>query len=208
MNTSFHDDNLSYYSKTSLSKENQMRLPLPLLSSLLLAACSAIVPSTAARLAALDPLTADPAAIELVVILPPGLAVSPGTAELKLGATRGKEQLGETFRLKDRPVASGIALPPGATARHFALAAQDAQRMREVQAEIAAWKREGNAQGSFGLGIGGCAIGSGPAPDARGSVLIRTAPDAPFLPLIADGRLSDLLGAETLAAIKSCQGAE
>jgi hypothetical protein len=185
-----------------------MRLPVPLLASLALAACSAIVPSTAARLAALDPLTADPAAIELVVILPPGLAISPGTAELKLGATRGKEQLGETFRLEDRPVVTGIALPPGATARHFALAQPDVQRMRAVQADIAEWKREGAAQGSLGLGIGGCAIGNGPAQDARGSVLIRTAPDAPFLPLIADGRLSDLLGAETLAAIKPCQGAE
>lgn len=185
-----------------------MRPSLALLASLALAACSAIVPSTAARLAAFDPLTADPAVIELVVILPPGLAISPGTAELKLGASRGKEQMGETFRLVDRPVASGIVLPEGASARHFALAEPDVQRMRAVQADIAEWKREGDAQGSLGLGIGGCAIGGGPAPDARGSVLIRMAKDAPFLPLIADGRLSDLLGAETLAAIKPCQGAE
>ena len=185
-----------------------MRPTPALLASLALAACSAIVPSTAARLATLDPLTADPAAIELVVILPPGLAISPGTAELKLGASRGTEQMGESFHLKDRPVASGIDLPKGATARHFALGGSDIARMRAMQAEIAAWKQEGNAKGSLGLGIGGCAIGAGPAPDARGSVLIRMAKDAPFLPLIADGRLSDLLGAETLATIKPCQGAE
>lgn len=185
-----------------------MRLPLACLTSLALAGCSAIVPSTAARLATVDPLTADPAAIELVVILPPGLAVSPGTAELKLGASRGTEQMGETFRMKDRPVTSGIALPQGATARHFALAEPDIARMRAVQAEISDWKRQGNAKGSLGLGIGGCAIGAGPAPDARGSVLIRMAKDAPFLPLIADGRLADLLGPETLAAIKPCTGAE
>lgn len=37
----------------------------------LLAACSAVAPATVARLASLDPLTADPAGIELVVILPP-----------------------------------------------------------------------------------------------------------------------------------------
>ncbi|MFZ1345406.1 MAG: hypothetical protein WAS32_00645, partial [Tabrizicola sp.] len=47
-------------------------------------ACTAIVPSTAARLASFDPLTANPAVIELVVILPPGLAVSPGSARLEL----------------------------------------------------------------------------------------------------------------------------
>ena len=185
-----------------------MRLPLACLVSLALAACSAIVPSTAARLAAFDPLTADPAAIELVVILPPGLAISPGTAELKLAASRGTEQLSESFSLQDRPVTTGIDLPEGASARHFALAEADIAKMRAVQAEIAGWKREGNATGSFGLGVAGCSTGAGPAPDARGSVLMRVAKDAPFLPLIADGRLADLLGAKTLAAIKPCTGAE
>jgi hypothetical protein len=185
-----------------------MRFTPAWLCSLALMACSSLVPSTAARLAALDPLTADPAAIELVVVLPPGLAISPGTAELKLGASRGSEQLGESFRLEDRAVASGINLPEGATARHFALAEPDIARMREVQAEIAEWKREGDAKGSLGLGIGGCGIGAGPSPDARGSVLIRVAKDGPFLPLIADARLADLLGAKTLAAIKPCKGAE
>lgn len=53
--------------------------PTPaLLAGLALAACSAILPSTAARLATLDPLTADPAAIELVVILPPALRSARG----------------------------------------------------------------------------------------------------------------------------------
>lgn len=185
-----------------------MRFTPAWLGSLALMACSSMVPSTAARLATLDPLTADPATIELVVILPPGLAISPGTAVLKLGASRGAEDLDESFKLEDRPVVSGIDLPEGATARHFALAEPDITRMREVQAEISQWKREGDAKGSFGLGIGGCGIGAGPSPEARGSVLIRLAKDAPFLPLIADGRLADLLGAETLAAIKPCQGAE
>ncbi len=185
-----------------------MRLTPAWLASLALAACSAIVPSTAARLAAIDPLTADPAAIELVVILPPGLAISPGTAELRLGASRGKDQLAQSFRLEDRPVVPGIDLPEGATARQFALAEPEVAQMRALQARIGRWKQEGKAQGTFGLGIGGCAIGAGPAPEARGSVLIRLAKDAPFLPLIADGKLSDLLGAETLAAIKPCQGAE
>ena len=183
--------------------------PFPMLiAALALTACSAIVPSTAARLAALDPLTADPAALELVVVLPPGLAISPGTAELKLAASRGKEERSESFRLEDRPVVTGLDLPEGATARHFALAGPDVGRMRALQAEVAEWKREGDAKGSLGLGIGGCAIGEGPAPDARGSVLIRVAKDGPFLPLVADGRLVDLLGAKTLAAIKPCQGAE
>jgi len=39
-------------------------------------------------------------------------------------------------------------------------------------------------------------------------VLIRVREGGPFLPLIADGRLVDLLGAKVLAAIQPCQAAE
>jgi len=181
--------------------------PLALATSLALAACSAIVPSTAARLASFDPLTADPAAIELVVILPPGLAVSPGSAKLALSADRGAEQRSGSFQLADH-AAPGIVVPKGATARGFVIAEADVPRMRAMQAEIAGWKAIGAAKGSLGLGIGGCAIGNGPAPDATGSVLIRVREGGPFLPLIADGRLADLLGAKVLAAIQPCQAAE
>lgn len=173
-----------------------------------LSGCTALVPSSAARLARLDPLTADPAALELVVILPPGLAISPGSAKVELSAVRGTEHMGGSFQLADRAAPKGIDLPEAATARGFAIAEPDVARMRALQGEIAAWKREGEAKGSFGIGIGGCAVGAGPAPDATGSVLVRVENDGPFLPLIVDGKLADLLGAEVLAAIKPCQAAE
>ncbi|NJS38151.1 MAG: hypothetical protein HC783_03120 [Rhodobacteraceae bacterium] len=80
--------------------------------------------------------------------------------------------------------------------------------MRALQADIAQWKRAGGAKGSLGLGLGGCAIGTGPAPDAVGSVLIRLVDGGPFLPLIIEGKLADLLGPEVLAAIEPCKGAE
>jgi len=185
-----------------------IRLPLALAVSLALTACSAIVPSTAARLASFDPLTADPAAIELVVLLPPGLAVSPGSARLELSAVRGSEHRNGSFQLADRAVAPGLNAPTGATTRGFAIAKEDIPRMRALQAEIAGWKATGAAKGALGLGIGGCAIGDGPAPDAVGSVLIRVRKDGPYLPLIASGKLSDLLGAKVLAAIQPCQAAE
>jgi hypothetical protein len=185
-----------------------MKRTFPMALALLLSACASVVPGTAARLAAMDPLTADPAAIELVMILPRGLAVIPGSARLEFGAVRGDEALGGSFVLEDRPVTSTVALPDGATARGFALTAEDAERMRALQTEIAEWKREGAAKGSLGIGLGGCGMDGGPAPDAVGSVLIRTVEGGPFLPLIRDGKLADLLGAEVLAAIKPCKGAE
>ena len=178
-----------------------------ILAILALAGCTSLVPSTAARLATMDPLTADPAALELVVVLPPGLAVTPGSAKLELSADRGAEHKSGSFRLAERP-AAGVAISEGSSARGFAIAEADVPKMRALQAEIAAWKREGDAKVSLGMGLGGCAVDGGPAADARGSVLIRVQEGGPFLPLIADGKLSDLLGAQMLAAIKPCKGAE
>jgi hypothetical protein len=182
-------------------------IPAALLA-LALAACSAIVPSTAARLALVDPLTADPGDIELVVFLPPGLAVVQGSARLDLAATRGDESLKGTFTLADKGVEAGVVVPPGATAHGFRLAPADAANMRALQSRIAIWKREGQAEGSLGLGLGACAVGTGPAADARGTVLIRMTRGGPLLPLIRDGSLAELLGPEVLATIEPCKGAE
>jgi hypothetical protein len=181
---------------------------LPFALALLATACSAVVPSTAARLATMDPLTADPAALELVILLPPGLSIVPGSARLAFGATRGAETRSGSFALEDRPLPAGITPPTGATPLALALTEADADRMRALQADIAAWKREGGAKGTLGLGLGGCAIGAGPAPDAVGTVLIRLVDGGPFLPLIREGKLADLLGPEVLAAIEPCKGAE
>ncbi len=137
---------------------------LPFALALLATACSAVVPSTAARLAILDPLTADPAALELVILLPPGLSIIPGSARLAFGATRGAETLSGSFTLEDRPLPPGISPPSGATPLALALTPADANRMRALQEDIAVWKREGGARGSLSLGLGGCAIGAGPAP--------------------------------------------
>lgn len=179
-----------------------------LAACLALSSCSAIVPSTAARLGSLDPLTADPAAMEMVVLLPAGLAVIPGSAKLELSAERGSDHLAGSFQLTDQPVTSGFDLPPGVTARRFSLAEPDVGRMRELQDQIATWKGQGNAKGSLGLGVGACVIGQGPRADARGSVLIRVKEDGPLLPLIADASLADLLGPEVFKAIKPCNGGE
>jgi hypothetical protein len=180
----------------------------PALAFLLLAACGSVVPSTAARLATLDPLAADPSEIAVAVILPPGLAVSPGSARLELGARLGAEQLVESFVLKDSPAETGPEAPEGASSRIFTVSDIDAKRLRKVQEGIAALKRKGDASGHLSIGLAGCAVGSGPSVDATGSVLIRLRDDGPFLPLIRDGSLADLLGAEVLRSIQPCHRAE
>ena len=76
------------------------------------------------------------------------------------------------------------------------------------RAQITDWKAQGDAQGSLGIGLGACATGNGAAPDATGSVYIRLERGGDMLPLIADGRIADLIGADTLAAIGPCEGSK
>ncbi|MCB6179347.1 hypothetical protein LHP98_14580 [Rhodobacter sp. Har01] len=179
-----------------------MRLAAPL-SLLVLGACGALVPTTAARLAALDPLTADPAQIEVALVLPAGLQATPGTAVLDLTAMRGGQRLAERFTLSPRP-APGVGAPQGATVAGFGLAGADLQRLRDTQAVLAAWKGEGPASASLSVGIGGCTVDGGPAPEAEGAVLIRLSPAEAFRPLLGPAPLSGLLGPEALASLSPC----
>lgn len=179
-----------------------------LAGGLLVTACSSLVPATLARMQAMDPLTADPSAIEVALVLPPGLAVAPGSAVLNLGAVSGDARVEERFALKVTPAAiSGIDVPPGATASLFRLTPADARRMREVQGQIASWKAEDprGTTGSLSIGLGGCGIGAGPADDARASVLIRPEVDSPFLPLFRDVPVRQLIGPALFDAITPCE---
>jgi hypothetical protein len=198
-----------YLKTIKLNCQRRFVVPLrALVACLCLAACTSVVPRTAAQLAVTDPLTADPGVIELVVDLPPGLSVTPGSAVLQFGATRGQESLAGRFVLQDAAVPADFAIPEGGQARVYALTDKNAESMRALQAEIAEWKRKGPAQGRLSLGIGICAVGTGPAADAVGSALIRIKEGGPFLLLIREERLADLLGAKALAAIQPCNGAE
>ena len=190
-----------------------MLFPLSLARPLLLAAllglggCAAVVPQTAARLQALNPLTLDPSAVTVALILPAGMQIEPGTAVLILVAQRGDHKATETFVLAPREAAAVVA-PAGAIVAGFGVTAADAERMRLWQGRISDWKAKGAASGSISVGVGGCKLGDGPAPDATGAVLIRLSEEAAFQPLIRPTRLSALLGKTALAEMQPCDAAQ
>jgi hypothetical protein len=174
-------------------------------------ACSTLVPATAARLAALTPETADPAALSVAIVTPPGLRPVPGTARLILTAARTDTGATETIDaiLRDVPGnAAAFDALPGEALTFFALRADDIPAMRALQQRLTEWKAEApdGTRGSLSVGMAACAVGDGPAPDAVGSVFIRTEPDGSYLPLIARAPLAALIGAETLATIGPCLG--
>lgn len=181
----------------------------------LLAGCLAVVPSTAARLSAMDPLTADPAAVEVAVIVPPGVRAREGMAMLILDAHRGdgpaREEAREEITLQERAVNLGaLTVPEGAKVIAFRIPHADLARVRAVQRRVAVWKADTSVRGSgsFSVNVAFCAVGDGLAPDATFSVLIRTEAGAAFDPLIRNARLRNLRGAGVLDTLPPCEGAQ
>lgn len=173
-----------------------------LLSFVLLAGCTSLVPSTAARVSALSPVTADPGAIALAMTLPDGVGVQPDGATLFLGAARTDtgEQTGLTVTLARRSDAEFGEI--------FEIAPDDRAGFRAEQSRIAAWQAEAPdaTEGTLSMGLAPCREGAGPTASARGSVAVRFAADAPFRPLLRNAPLSRLAGEDDVASWPVCDG--
>lgn len=181
-----------------------MRFVHGLIPVLLAAGCGAVVPETAARLQALDPLRADPAALAVAVQLPAGMKVRPGAAVITIAASRGAERLAEALTLAPRS-AAGVAVPEGGSVAAFGLGPAEVAQMRAIQAQVGQWKAGGAAETSFGIGLEGCKLGDGPAPDAEGAILIRLEETGAFVPLIQPTQVAALVGEAALAAMPPCE---
>jgi hypothetical protein len=156
--------------------------------------CVWINPMTALQLATMDPLEADPSVMAVQLELPEGVAVVPGTAELRIAtqtaegeALDGRYLLvrsGDVWRVPD-------AVQPG---------------MRRDIAQARAWERADpdGTSGSFGAGFEPCAVGDGPAEDARFTMALQLEPGGAFLPLFDNVRLTNLYDAEFVEQLPTC----
>lgn len=178
---------------------------------LALAGCASMNPMTVLRLSQLDPLTADPNAIAVGLVLPKGLAVPPGGAKMVVtvqrddtGAKRSVEAV-----LQQSQAVTGIAVAEGQELRLFKLSAADATRLRAMQQEAALWQAEvpkGQRHGSFSVGAEGCLTAGALESDAEISILIRTEAGGDFLPLLSGVGLRQGLGDKAFDALGPCHG--
>ncbi|MCR9089326.1 MAG: hypothetical protein NXH97_21615 [Rhodobacteraceae bacterium] len=148
----------------------------------------------------LSPVTADPGAIAVALMLPDGAGVQPGGAQLFLGARR-----------TDTGAETGLSVAlarrsDGEVGEVFEIAPGDRAAFRAEQARIAAWQAEAPdaTKGTLSMAVAPCRVGTGPAPRARSSVAIRFAPDEPFSPLLRDVPLSRIANESDIAAWPPC----
>lgn len=154
---------------------------LPILSVLLLSACTSIVPTTVIRLNSLSPTTADPAGFAVDLSLPEGIDITPRSAVLSFSISRsdtGETQSGDFVLQREGSV--------------FRVAPQDLAALRALQATSRAGDADGAdaTTGAIGINLLPCIVDEGPVDNARVSVGLRLYEDGAFLPLVRNGRLS------------------
>jgi hypothetical protein len=192
-----------YYDNFYLSKVIPMILKpaLASLAALSLAACASVVPSGAARLSSVSPVTTDPADFAVLLQLPPGLAVRPGSPQMALSATRTDtgETSTATYVLEASP-------PDEAGNRTYRVAPGDYASLRAQQSLIALWKSENEraTSGSLSVGLEGCSLGAGPAPNATVSALVQAAPNQPFIQVLRDVSVAEIARAAGMEEIRPC----
>lgn len=170
-----------------------------LLVTLILSACSNLVPSTALRLNALSPIEADPADIAVAINLPEGLEIIPNSAQLMMAIRRsdtGEAREG-VFVLERVPAQLAV----------FRVATEDRDALRDLQATARHWKLENDdaSNGSLSVTLAPCKMGEGPAVDASASLSIRLTEGGAFLPLIQNGPVSAVVKPEQLRDMGPCE---
>ncbi|MEL6640268.1 MAG: hypothetical protein AAFP98_02965 [Pseudomonadota bacterium] len=168
---------------------------LPMFLSL--TACSALVPSTVVQLMSLSPLTADPEALAIQIVLPDSVGIVPNSAVLVLSNTFEGETTEGRFVLDQ----SGDV---------YRIAPNDVEPLRQLQATIRTQEeaQPDDNSGSLSVNAAPCLNTANASVEETVSVSIQAAKDGPFLPLFRDQPLSALFGQQDLVTWPTCPTAE
>ncbi|MCF6444492.1 hypothetical protein [Nereida sp. MMG025] len=167
---------------------------------LVLGACTSVVPSTAAKLGMVHPMTADPANFAVRLELPPRAGVMPNSAVLALTSARSDtgQSIERAYTLHESPTLDG--------ARIYKISRSDIEDMRKTQATVQQWEAENPSanKGSLSVALQGCIIGEGPQADDTVDVSLQIEPDGRFLPLIRNAKWRTVVAQTKLGTPEQC----
>lgn len=180
-----------------------------------LAGCASLSPIAAVRLAAFDPLAADPAGIAVAVKTSERLHVGVGNVILRLALEADDPALAfdETFRLAVSGVSAGSAFPDriekGEHVRIATVKEADRARLAGAQAKARAARETGNkGKGTLSVSVtGGCRTGPIDGQRTRLGTYMRTEREGAFFALTRGTRLAEAIGADKVAVIPECESA-
>jgi hypothetical protein len=178
-----------------------------------LTACASVNPVGLARLAALDPLSADPGQIAVAARLPLALKLRTGDLimVIRTDGVDGPDKIDETFLLEVAGAVAGdagvIVPEPGERLQTARIAPADIARLQATQSKARAIKAAGKHQGKGSLSVavkGGCKtaeLGEGPLVM---NLFMKTEESAGFYPVVSSFDLRKQFGNDLLAKLEPC----
>ena len=179
-----------------------------------LTACASVNPVGLARLAALDPLSADPAQIAVAARLPLALKLRTGDLimVIKTNVAEGPEKIDETFYLKVADAApgdAGVIVPEaGERLQTAKIAPADLTRLKATQSRARAIKAEGRNKGRGSLSVaakGGCKtaeLGEGPLVM---NLFMKTDESTGYYSIVSSFDLRKQFGDDLLVKLEPCR---
>lgn len=187
-------------------------LVLPV-ACLAVTACASVNPAALAKLASLDPLTADPSQIAVAARLPEALKLRTGDLMMvvKTNGADGPGKIDETFYLEVSEAEAGdagvIVPDDGERLQTARVAPQDIERLRATQAKASAMKAAGGAKGKGSLTVsakGGCRVAELPDGPLMLNIYMQTENNGDWFPVVNRLDVKRALGEEMLAKIPPC----
>jgi hypothetical protein len=179
-----------------------------------LSACASVNPAALAKLVALDPLTADPAAISVAARLPESLKLRDGDLVMKIeiDGTESGIRLKEEFKLDidDAPSnGAGTIVPgPGEVLQTARVTQADIERLKQVQAKGREHKAKSTKKDEGSLSIlitGGCKSADIPTGALPVSIYLKTDAEVGYYPVFSGLDLRRQLGEKVIGAIVACE---
>jgi hypothetical protein len=179
-----------------------------------LVACASVNPIGLAKLAALDPLSADPAQIKVAARLPEALKLRTGDLimVIKTNDLEDANKIDQTFYLEVNDAKAGdagVIIPEDyerlQTAR---IAPQDIDRLRAAQAKAKALKAMGGSKGTGSMTVaikGGCKASEPANAPLTMNLYMTTESAGDWFPVVSNFDLRKQLGDELIAKIEPCQ---
>jgi hypothetical protein len=179
-----------------------------------LCACASVNPMAMAKLAALDPLSADAAQISAAARLPDSLKLRNGdlVLRIKIDSKDSGMRLDERFLLDVRDGKPGdagtISTLPGERLQLAKVAEADLPRLSAVQAKAKAHKAKAQHKGEGSLSIsieGGCKTAEPSTGALPISIYLSTEVESGYYPVISNMDLRKQFGNDLIAKIEPCR---
>ncbi|MBL4787203.1 MAG: hypothetical protein JKY49_17475 [Cohaesibacteraceae bacterium] len=169
-----------------------MRKSIVILLLLILVGCGHVPVTTMYKLRNFDPLTIDPAAIEIAVSLPGSIHLTKDNFRIVLGGSSKlhENSILENFRLVEianyaGSRKAGLLPAPGLHYQIFSIAPLDIERFNATRTTVGQWKLSDNAgtTGKFNVDITGCIDGILLPGPLLAATWLKPGPDARFIRL-------------------------